>query len=108
MLYEAKVKFGLASGQPPSLWPEKNKHAPTHDCKLNQDVMYLYPASKKWLPATIVRLMDAKEVTWSKPPKVLGTEKHNIISSRINQEKLVHHQKSWRLATLFRVDPSVA
>ena len=63
MLYAAKVKFGLASGQPPSVRPEKNEHAITHDYKLNQDVMYLDPASKKWFPATIVCLMNAKEVT---------------------------------------------
>ena len=61
MSYAAKVKFGLASGQPPSLRPEKNERAPTHDYKLNQDVMYLDPASKKWFPATVVCLMDAKQ-----------------------------------------------
>ena len=60
MSYVAKVKFGFASGQPPSLRPEKNEHAQTHDYKLNQDVMYLDPASKTWFPATIVHLMDAK------------------------------------------------
>ena len=60
MLYAAKVKFGLASGQPSSLRPEKNEWAPTHDYKLNQDVIYLDPASKKWFPATIVHLMNAK------------------------------------------------
>ena len=60
MSYAAKEKFGLASGQPSSLRPEKNERAPTHDYKLNQDVMYLDPASKKWFPATIVCLMGAK------------------------------------------------
>ena len=69
MLYAAKVKFGLASGQPPSLRPEKNESAPTHDNKLNQDVMYLDPSSKKWFPDTIVRLMDAKRSYLIKTPK---------------------------------------
>ena len=69
MSYAAKVKFGLASGQPPSLRPEKNECAPTHDYNMNQDVMYLDPASKKWFPATIVRLMDAKRSYLIKTPK---------------------------------------
>ena len=69
MSYAAKVKFGLASGQPPSLRPEKNEHAPTHDYKLNQDVMYLDPSSKKWFPATIVCLMDARRSYLIKTPK---------------------------------------
>ena len=60
MLYAAKVKFGLASGQPSLLRPEKNERAPAHDYKLNQDVMYLDPVSNKWFPATIVRLLTAK------------------------------------------------
>ena len=30
---------------------------PTHDYKLNQDVMYLDCVSKKWFAATIVHLM---------------------------------------------------
>ena len=60
MPYAAKVKFGLASGQPSLLRPEKNERAPTHDYKLNQDVMYLDPVSNKWFPATIVRLLTAK------------------------------------------------
>ena len=60
MLYAAKVKFGLASSQPPLLRTEKNECAPTHNYKLNQDVMYLVPVSKKWFPATIVCLLDAK------------------------------------------------
>ena len=60
MSYAAKVKFGLASGQPSLLRPEKNERAPTHDYKLNQDVMYLDPVSNKWFPATIVRLLTAK------------------------------------------------
>ena len=54
MLYAAKVKFRLVCGQPASLRPEQNECAPTHDYKLNQDVMYLDPVSKKWYPATIV------------------------------------------------------
>ena len=94
MSYAAKVKFGLASGQPPSLRPAKNERAPTHDYKLNQDVMYLDPASKKWFPATIVCLLDAKKVISSELLKVLSTERHNSISSCTNQEKLVCHQKS--------------
>ena len=69
MSYAAKVKFGLASGQLPSLRPEKNERAPTHDYKLSQDVMYLDPASKKWFPATIVRLMDAKRSYLIKTPE---------------------------------------
>ena len=69
MSYAAKVKFGLASGQPSSLRPEKNERAPTHDYKLNQDVKYLDPASKKWFPATIVRLMDAKRSYLIKTPE---------------------------------------
>ena len=60
MSYAAKVKFGLASGQPSLLRPEKNERAPTHDYKLNQDVMYLDPVSNKWFPATIVCLLNAK------------------------------------------------
>ena len=61
--YAAKVKYGLASGRsvpPPGKAQDKNERAPTHDYKLNQDVMYLDPASKKCFPATIVRLLDAK------------------------------------------------
>ena len=45
---------------PPVKAQDKNETAPTHDYKLNQDVMYLDPASKKWFPATIVCLLDAK------------------------------------------------
>ena len=60
MSYAAKVKFGLASGQPSLLRPEKNERSPTHDYKLNQDVMYLDPVSNKWFPATIIRLLTAK------------------------------------------------
>ena len=59
----AKVKYGLASGWslPPVVkTQDKNERAPTHNYKLNQDVMYLDPASKKWFPATIVHLLDAK------------------------------------------------
>ena len=69
MSYAAKVKFGLANSQPASLIPEKNEHTPTHDYKLNQDVMYLDPVSKKWFPATIVHLMDAKGSYLIKTPE---------------------------------------
>ena len=69
MSYAAKVKFGLANGQPASLRPEKNERAPTHDYKLNQDLMYLDPVSKKWFPATIVCLMDAKRSYLIKTPE---------------------------------------
>ena len=37
------------------------KRAPTHDYKLNQDVMYLDPTSKKWFPATIVSFVGCKK-----------------------------------------------
>ena len=63
MSYAAKVKYGIASGRslpPPVQSQDKNERAPTHDYKLNQDVMYLDPVSKKWFPATIVCLVDAK------------------------------------------------
>ena len=60
MSYAAKVKFGLASGQPSLLRTEKNERAPTHDYKLKQDVMYLDPVSNKWFQATIVRLLSVK------------------------------------------------
>ena len=46
-----------------------NERAPTHDYKLNQDVMYLDPISKKWFPATIVRLLDAKRSYMIKTPE---------------------------------------
>ena len=49
--------------------PEKNERAPAHDYKLNQDVMSLDPASKKWFPATIVCLVDAKRSFLIKTPK---------------------------------------
>ena len=75
MSYAAKVKFGLANGQPASLRPEKNERALTHDYKLNQDVMYLDPVSKKWFPATIVRLMDAKRNYLIKTPKGVENRK---------------------------------
>ena len=65
----AKVKFGLASGQPSLLRHEKNERAPTHDYKLNQDVMYLDPVSNKWFPATIVRLLKAKRSYLIKTPE---------------------------------------
>ena len=79
MSYTAKVKFGLASGQLSSLRPEKNECAPTHDYKLNQDVIYLDPASKKWFLATIVHLMDAKRTYLIKMPegvKYRKTQQH--------------------------------
>ena len=65
MSHAAKVKYGLASGHSlpaPVKVQDKNERAPTHDYKLNQDVMYLDPTSKKWFPATIVHLLNAK---WS-------------------------------------------
>ena len=107
MSHAAKVKFGLASGQPSLLRPEKNEHAPTHDYKLNQDVMYLDPVSNKWFPATIVRLLDAKRSYLIRTLKVLSTEKHNSISSCTNQEKLVYHQNQQRLVTPLRADQSM-
>ena len=75
MSYAAKVKFGLANGQPASLRPEKNERAPTHDYKLNQDVMYLDPVSKKWFSATIVHLMDAKRSYLIKTPEGIENRK---------------------------------
>ena len=63
MSHAAKVKYGLASGRSlpaPVQVQDKNERAPTHDYKLNQDVMYLDHTSKKWFPATIVHLLDAK------------------------------------------------
>ena len=47
----------------------QNERAPTHDYKLNQDVMYLDPVSKKWFPATIVHLMDAERSYLIKTPE---------------------------------------
>ena len=64
MSHAAKVKYGLASGHSlpaPVKVQDKNERAQTHDYKLNQDVMYLDPTSKKWFPATIVHLLDAKQ-----------------------------------------------
>ena len=106
MSYAAKVKFGLASGQPSLLRPEKNERVPTHDYKLNQDVMYLDPVSNKWFPATIVRLLNAKR---SDLIRTEGVEyrKHNSISSCTNQENLVYHQNQQRLVTLLRADQSM-
>ena len=75
MSYAAKVKFGLASGQPASLRPEKSECAPTHDYKLNQDVTYLDPVSKKRFPATIVHLMDAKRSYLIKTPECVEYRK---------------------------------
>ena len=72
MSYAAKVKHGLASGHslpPPVKAQDKNERVPTHDYKLNQDVMYLDPTSKKWFPATIVRLLDAKRSYLIKTPE---------------------------------------
>ena len=70
MSYAAKVKHGLASGHllPPLVKAQdKNERALTHDYKLNQDV--LDPTSKKWFPATIVRLLDAKQSYLIKTPE---------------------------------------
>ena len=75
MSYAAKVKFGLANDKPPSLRPEKYEHATTHDYKLNQDIMYLDPASKKWFPAKTVCLMDAKRSYLIKTPKYIEYRK---------------------------------
>ena len=75
MSYAAKVKYGLASGRslpPPVPTKDKNERAPTRDYKINQDVMYLDPTSKKWFPATIVHLLDAKRSYLIKTPE--GTE----------------------------------
>ena len=50
MSYAAKVKYVIASGRsllPPVQRRDKNKIAPTHNYKLNQDVMYLDPVNKK-------------------------------------------------------------
>ena len=69
MLHAAKVKFGLASGQPSLLRPEKNECAPTHEYKLNQDVMYLDPVSNKWFPDTVVRLLDAERSYLTRTPE---------------------------------------
>ena len=63
MSHAAKVKHNLASGRSlplPVKAQDKHERAPTHDYKLNQDVMYLDPTSKKWFQATIVCLLDAK------------------------------------------------
>ena len=76
MSYAAKVKFGLASGQPSLLRPEWNERALTHDYKLNQDVMYLDPVSNKWFPATIVRLLKAKRSYLIRTPE--GVEYRKI------------------------------
>ena len=72
MSHAAKVKHGLASGYsppPPVKAQDKNERAPSHDYKLNQDVMYLDPTSKKWFPATIVYLLDAKQSYLIKTPE---------------------------------------
>ena len=72
MSYAAKVKHGLASGRSlPPLFKaqDKNERAPTHDYKLNQDVMYLDPTSKKWFPGTIICLLDAKQSYLIKTPE---------------------------------------
>ena len=36
----------------------KNEHLPMHDLHLNQVVMYQDPASKRWHPATITKLLQ--------------------------------------------------
>ena len=82
----AKVKFGLASAQPSLSRPEKNECAPTHDYKLNQDVMYLDPVSKKWFPATIVRLLDTKRSYLIRTPEGVGVQK-NTTASQATQTK---------------------
>ena len=72
MSYAAKVKYGIASGRSlpqPVQRQDKNERAPTHDYKLNQDVMYLDPVSKKWFPATIVCLLYAKRSYLIKTPE---------------------------------------
>ena len=54
MSYTAKVKYGIASGRslpPPVQRQDKNERAPTHDYKLNQDVMYLDPVEQKVVPS---------------------------------------------------------
>ena len=72
MSYAAKVKHGLArccSLPPPVKAQDKNERVPAHDYKLNQDVTYLDPTSKKWFPATIVHLLDAKRSYLIKTPE---------------------------------------
>ena len=72
MSYAAKVKYGLTSGRslpPPERKQDKNERAPSHDYHLNQDVMYLDPITRKWFPAKIVRLMDAKRSYLNKTPE---------------------------------------
>ena len=70
MSHAAKIKFSIASSQqlPSALRQDKNDRAPTHDYKLHQDVMYLEPVTKKWYPAKIVRLLDAKRSYLIKTP----------------------------------------
>ena len=64
MSHAAKVKYGLVSGRSlpaPVKVQDKNERAPTHDYKLNQHVMYLDTSTKKWFPATIVRVLVARQ-----------------------------------------------
>ena len=73
MSYAAKVKYCLASDHslpPPILAEDKNERAPIYDYKLNQDVIYLDPKSKKWFLATIVHLLDAKSYLIKTPEGV--------------------------------------
>ena len=107
MSYAAKVKFGLASGQPPPLWPEKNERAPTHDYKLNQDVMYLDPASKKWFPATIVHLMDAKRSYLIKTPKGFEYRKTQQHLKPYKPRKACGPPKVMKASDSVQVDPSM-
>ena len=51
MSYAAKVKFGLASGQPSLLRHEKNERAPTHDYKLKPRCHVLRPCQQKVVPS---------------------------------------------------------
>ena len=83
-----------ASGQPSSLRPEKNEHAPTHDYKLTQDVMYLDPANKKCFPATIVCLMDAKRSYLIKTPEGVEYRKTQQQSQAVQTKKSLCTTKS--------------
>ena len=92
MSYAAKVKFGLARGQPSLLRPEKNECAPTHDYNLNQDVMYLDPVSNKWFPATTVHLLGAKRSYLIRTPEgveyrktVLYKTKKTLCTTKTNK-----------------------
>ena len=90
MSYAAKVKYGIASCRslpPPVQRQDKNKRALTLDYKLNQDVMYLGPISKKWFPATTVRLMDAKRSYLIKTPEGVEYRKNPTASQAIQTKK---------------------